>query len=282
MQITSTMMTNAGVGAMLRAWRAKRHLSQLALALEAEVSARHLSFIETGRAKPSADLLLQLAERLAVPLRERNALLNAAGFAPRFPETGLSAPGMTTVRDAMQRLLDAHDPYPGVALDRAWNVVLTNAAARRMMAVLPPALATHAQNMFRVSLHPDGFAAFTVNFDEWGSYLLGELQQLCESRPDPDIAALLDEVSGYPNVRALRARNAAAKGRTGVPQPNRDHAVSALLVPCVITLGTTTLSLFTTLATIGAPRDVTLAELTVELFYPSDGATAAALRAHSG
>ena len=150
------------------------------------------------------------------------------------------------------------------------------------MAVLPPALATHAPNMFRVSLHPDGFAAFTVNFDEWGSYLLGELQQLCESRPDPDIAALLDEVSGYSNVRALRARSAAAKGRTGVLQNIRDHAVSALLVPCVITLGTTTLSLFTTLATIGAPRDVTLAELTVELFYPSDGATAAALRAHSG
>jgi transcriptional regulator with XRE-family HTH domain len=256
-------------GALLRAWRSRRRLSQLALALDAGVSARHLSFVETGRSRPSAELLLTLAERLDMPLRSRNELLHAGGFAPRFAETSLSSPELANVRGALQRLLDAHDPWPGVALDRQWNVVLANATALRMSAVLPQFLREPQLNMFRASLHPQGFAAFTRNFDEWGSYLLGELQRLADA--DANAAALLEEVGSYPNVRALRARPAA-----------RAQAASTLLVPCELEFDGKRLSLFTTLALFGSPRDVTLAELTVELFYPADEPTAAALRRDAG
>jgi transcriptional regulator with XRE-family HTH domain len=255
-----------GAGSLLRAWRQRRRLSQMALALDAGVSPRHLSFVETGRSRPSAELLVALAERLQMPLRHRNELLHAAGFAPRFTETRLSSAELANVRGALQRLLDAHDPWPGVALDAHWNVVLANAAALRLASLLPPFLRGPPLNLFRASLHPQGFAALTVNFDEWGRHLLGELQRRAESTEDA--AALLDEVAGYPNVRALRDRAAAAA-----------DAAMPLLLPCVLDVGGQRLSLFTTLAVFGSPRDITLAELTVELFYPADESTAAALRA---
>jgi transcriptional regulator with XRE-family HTH domain len=257
------------VGALLRAWRGKRRLSQLEVALVAGVSTRHLSFVETGRAKPSAELLVALADVLDVPLRERNTLLLAAGFAPRYSQTSLDAPDMAAMREAIVRVLDAHDPYPGVALDRQWNVVVANAAARRLLTVLPPDLvADTPHNLFRLSLHPRGMAAFNANFDEWGRYLLRELQRLADGGLDESATALLAEVRAYPNVRSLLARPASAP-----------PAANALIVPCVLDLGGARLALFTTLATFGSPRDVTLAELTVELFYPADAATAAALRA---
>lgn len=167
------------------------------------------------------------------------------------------------MRGALQRLLDGHDPWPGVALDRQWNVVLSNAAARRMSSVLPPFL--RGPHMFRASLHPQEFATFTRNFDEWGRYLLGERHRLADCGAD----ALLDEVNGYPNVRAQCA-------------PSASQATLAVLVPCVLELGGRRLSLFTTLAVFGTPRDVTLAELAVELFHPADEATAAALRGDGG
>ncbi len=262
------------VGELLRGWRVKRRRSQLALALESGVSARHLSFIETGRSRPSPDVILALASELEIPLRARNDLLQAGGYAPRFTETSWSAPDLATVRESLQRLLDAHDPYPGVALDREWSVVLSNAAAQRMMALLPESLRTPTLNMFRASLHPDGFSAHTANFAEWGSYLVGELERLSESSADASVTSLLEEVSSYPNVRTLRRSGAA-----GVTA----HAVApSLLIPCVLTVGGTTLSMFTTLATLGSPRDITLAELTVELFYPSDEETVAALRFAAG
>lgn len=257
-----------GAGSLLRAWREKRRLSQLTLALEAGVSARHLSFIETGRARPSAELLLAVAEELDMPLRERNKLLLAAGFAPRYSETGIGSPDLAAVQGALSRLLDAHDPYPGVALDRHWNVVLANQAAGRLMVALPPELLQKPLNIFRASLHPQGFAAITLNFDEWGSYLLSELNKLVAASTDPATLALAEEVAAYPNVKALKAR-----------QVNVVEASHPLLIPCVINLGGARLSLFTTLATFGSPRDVTLAELTVELFYPADAATEKVLRA---
>lgn len=257
---------SASVGTLVRAWRTKRRLSQLALALDAGISTRHLSFVETGRSRPSADLLLGLADHLDVPLRERNTWLHAAGHAPRFPETSLAAPDVAMVRTALQRLLDLHDPYPGVALDRSWNVVLGNQAAARMMTSVPSFLLSPVPNMFRLSLHPQGFAAHTFNFDEWGRYLIGELRRMAESSTDPAISALLDEVSSYPNVRALGTRQ---------PVPS---AAASPLVHCILERGGTRLSLFSTLAIIGAPRDVMLAELTVELFYPGDEATAVVLR----
>jgi transcriptional regulator with XRE-family HTH domain len=255
----------ASVGDLLRAWRAKRRLSQLEVALVAGVSARHLSFVETGRSKPSPELLLAVAEVLEVPLRERNVLLLAAGYAPRYSQTELDAPDMTHVAQAIRRVLDAHDPYPGVALDRHWNIVIANAAALRMTAGLPPQVKQPVPNIFRIGLHPQGLAACTSNFDEWGRYMVGELERLAAASLDCAAEALLDEVRGYPNVQAL------IRARPALP-------THELLIPCVLDIAGERLSLFTTLATIGTPRDVTLAELTVELFYPADGASEAALR----
>lgn len=256
------------VGDLLRAWRAKRRLSQLEVGLTAGVSARHLSFIETGRARASAELLVALADVLDMPLRERNALLLAAGFAPRYPQNELDAPRMAAMQQAITRVLDAHDPFPGVALDRHWNIVIANASAKRLVAVLPAELLVQRpHNIFRLGLHPHGIAAFTANFEAWGRYLLRELQRLADGSLDPAASALLEEVRAYPNVRALLGRVASA-------MPSDE-----LLVPCVLELGGQRLALFTTLATFGSPRDVTLAELTVELFYPADESTASALRA---
>lgn len=258
--------SDRGVGPLIRAWRDKRRLSQLALALDAGISARHLSFVETGRSRPSPELVVSLAQQLAVPLRGRNELLLAAGYAPRFSETRFDSPDMNSVQSALQRLLDAHDPYPGVALDRYWNVVLANEAAKKMVATLPRSVTQPMLNMFRAGLHPEGFAAMTENFDEWGRYLIGELERLEASTIDTTATALLDEVKAYPNVRAMGSAS------------NRPADVaSRLLVPCILSLPDARLSLFTTLATFGSPRDVTLAELTVELFYPADRSTASAL-----
>ncbi len=286
------MKVHQDLGDMLRDWRVKRHRSQLALALESGVSARHLSFIETGRSRPSPDVILALAEQLAIPLRVQNDLLQAGGYAPRFSETPLAAPDLAAVRDAMQRLLHAHDPYPGVALDREWNVVLANRAAQRMVALLPAHLTSPSLNMFRASLHPAGFAAITTNFAAWGSYLVTELERLVASSADVRLAALFEEVSAYPNVRTLMRRGASSRSTSSRATSSRSdtshpamedgasahQATPALLVPCELVLHGVPLSMFTTLATLGSPRDITLAELTVELFYPSDERTAAALR----
>jgi transcriptional regulator with XRE-family HTH domain len=264
--LASPVAARSSVGDLLRAWRAKRRLSQLEVGLTAGVSARHLSFIETGRARASAELLVALADVLDMPLRDRNALLLAAGFAPRYPEHALDAPGMAAMQQAITRVLHAHDPYPGVALDRHWNIVVANATAGRLVAALPPELMAPVPNIFRLGLHPQGMAAFTANFEAWGRYMLRELQRLADSAIDPGASALLDEVRTYPNVQALLAKP--------VPPISPDE----LLVPCVLDLHGQRLSLFTTLATFGSARDVTLAELTVELFYPADEATGAVLR----
>ena len=266
--MTPVRAAAAPLGDLLRAWRAKRRLSQLELGLRAGVSPRHLSFIETGRSRASAELLVALADVLDLPLRERNALLLAGGHAPRWRETPLDAPDMAAMRQAITRVLDAHDPFPGSALDRHWNIVVANRAAQRLVALVPEELREPRPNTFRLGLHPRGIAAFTVNFDDWGRHLLQELQRLADDTLDAGAAALLDEVSAYPNVQALL--RAAAPPPTAAPQ---------LLVPCVLDLHGQRLSLFTTLATFGSPRDVTLAELAVELFYPADAATEQALRA---
>lgn len=259
------------VGPLLREWRQRRKLSQLTLALDVGVSPRHLSFVETGRSRPSAELLLSMSEHLALPLRERNDLLLAAGYAPRYSETPLESPDLQAVRSALQRLLAAHDPYPGVALDRHWNVVLANRAAARLMGLLPPHLVGPPLNMMRASLHPEGFAAATLNFDAWGRHLLHELERARDAADDPALAALAAEVAGYPNVAALLA--------TATLRPAYQES---LLIPCVLLSGEgRALSLFTTQATFGSPRDITLAELTVELFYPADAATEDALRAQA-
>ncbi|MBC3909349.1 helix-turn-helix transcriptional regulator [Undibacterium sp. NL8W] len=241
------------------------------LALDLDISPRHLSFVETGRSRPSAELLMSIAIQLDVPLRTRNAWLLAAGYAPRYSEQGLDSARMSQVRAAVQRLLDTHDPYPGVALDRHWNVVLHNRAAEKLMGLLPAELCKPEINIFRASLHPQGFAAHTRNFSEWGSYLLQVLQRLMLSGRDEDIIALVDEVNAYPNVIAL-------KQQTPVIQSTEP----SLLIPCIMELHGQELSLFTTLTTFGSPRDITLHELCVELFYPADTQTEVFLKALAG
>jgi transcriptional regulator with XRE-family HTH domain len=269
MQLAASPPIATPVGDLLRAWRSKRRLSQLEVGLVAGVSARHLSFVETGRAKPSPELLMAVADVLQVPLRERNALLLAAGYAPRYSQTSWGAPDMAHVTHGVERLLAAHDPYPGVALDRGWNIVASNAAARRMLSVLPDELLAPAPNIFRIGLHPRGLAAHTGNFEEWGRYSLSQLEGLADEALDGGLDELLAEVRGYATVQALQ------------PEP-KTPAAPSLLLPFVLTLGGRTLSFFTTLARLGTPRDVTLSELTVELFYPADAATEAALRSQRG
>lgn len=263
-------MTSAGAGPLLREWRGRRRRSQLDLASEAGVSTKHLSFVETGRAKPSRELLLTLARHLDVPLRDRNSLLLAAGYAPRFQETSIDAPVSQPVRASLERLLATHDPYPGIVLDRQWNIILANAAAHRMVAGLPMALTTPTVNVFRMSLHPDGLAAITVNFDEWCAAMLAQLRRLVVVSVDPTLVELEREVLAYPNVAAHVRTAPALDGLANEP---------TLLVPCCLQVGGAELSLFTMLTTFGTPRDITIDEIAVELFYPADDATARALRA---
>ena len=232
------------------------------LAHEVGVSPRHLSFVETGRSRPSPEVILAIAERLAVPLRERNALLVAAGYAPRYGHTPLDDDAMARVRHTVQRVLDAHDPYPGVVIDRQWNVVLANSAASLLTVGLPDHVLGPTLNVYRVCLHPDGLAAATLNFAEWAAYLLGQLRRGITLTGDPELEQLMDEVRSYPNVAAL--------GPAGRPLVCDEPPI---VVPLRLALGGAELSLFTTLTTFGTPSDVTVDELAVELFYPADDAT---------
>jgi transcriptional regulator with XRE-family HTH domain len=261
-------MPDYAVGTLVRDWRVRRRRSQMDVALDVGVSPRHLSFVETGRSRPSPELLVALSERLDVPLRERNVMLLAAGYAPRYPETSLSDAAMDRVRASLQRMIDLHDPYPGVVIDRVWNVVLTNRAAVRMIEGLPPALLGPPANVFRACLHPDGLAARTRNFPDWAAYLLDQLRRVAALTGDPGSQLLLDEVQRYPNVASLDASHRL-----------RSFDEPSLLVPLRLDAGGAELSLFTTLTTFGTPQDVTLSELAVELFFPADDASEAMLRA---
>lgn len=237
------------------------------LALDIGVSPRHLSFVETGRSRPSPQLVIAIAEELEVPLRERNTLLLAAGYAPRYSQRGLDEPEMAQVRASIQRMLDAHDPYPGVVIDRQWNVVSANRSAEALTAGLPAHVLGPPLNVFRVSLHPDGLASRTLNLEEWAGYLLAQLRRSVVLTGDMGLEALEAEVRAYTNVAALEADH----GR------NRwDEA--PILVPFKLAISGIELSLFTTLTTFGTPQDVTLDELAIELFFPADEATEALLR----
>ena len=267
LRVTRADDTVESIGTLLRDWRARRRLSQLDLALDTGVSPRHLSFVETGRSRPSPELLTALAERLEMPLRERNRLLLAAGYAPCYPEGRLDATAMDQVRGALQRLIGAHDPYPGVVLDRAWNVLLANRAAQALSALLPAHLQGPPLNVIRAGLHPEGFARVTVNFDDWGGHLIDVLQREATKTADPALLELEREVNEYPNVQALRGR----RDPSFVPAPR-------LLVPFIVDLPVGRASLFTTRTFFGSPLDVTLAELCIELFYPADLASESLLR----
>jgi transcriptional regulator with XRE-family HTH domain len=249
---------------MLREWRQRRRLSQLGLALDAEVSAKHLSFVETGRAQPSREMVLRLAERLDVPLRERNALLLAAGFAPLYRERPLVDPALQSARDAIDRLLAAHEPYPALAVDRHWNLVMANRLVAPLMAGAAPGLVAPPVNVMRLSLHPQGLAPRIVNYSQWRSHLLQRLQRQVEVSGDPELAALLEELRDYPE-------------HEDGSDVSDEFAVEGVVVPLQLAVDGGVLSFFSATTIFGSPVDVTLAELAIESFFPADSTTAKAL-----
>jgi transcriptional regulator with XRE-family HTH domain len=255
------------VGDLLRDWRTRRHLSQLDVAVGAGVSTRHLSYVETGKSKPSPELVLSLAEHLDVPLRERNSLLLAAGYAPRYRETSLDDPDMVGVRTSVQQMLDAHDPYPALVVDRRWDLVLANRATGALVAMLPEHLLTPPANVYRAVLHPDGLAGRSPNVHEWAGSWLHGLRRQALLTGDHDLVALYDEVSMYP---------AASAALDALPEP---PAAPDVVLSVRLDTPVGEISMFTTLTTFGTAQDVTLDELAVELFWPTDAASAGRLRA---
>jgi transcriptional regulator with XRE-family HTH domain len=251
----------AGVGPLLRDWRKRRRLSQLDLALEAGVSARHLSFVETGRSRPSADMVLQLADQLEVPLRDRNHLLLAAGHAPVFEEHDLEDPEMEPVRQALQLILDGHEPYPAVVIDRSWEMLAANQAVGLLTAGVAPELLEPPVNVLRVSLHPDGVAPRIANLAEWRGHLLDRLERQIALTADPALATLLEELESYPAPER--------------PAPRPDPEIA---VPLRLHTDAGELAFISTVATFGTAVEVTASELSIESFFPADAATAATLR----
>ena len=253
-------------GRLLREWRVRRHLSQLELAAEAGISTRHLSFIETGRSQPSREMVLHLGEHLEIPLRERNALLTAAGYAPLYRESELDAPDMQPVRDAIDSILRAHEPYPVLVVDRVWNLVAANTTVQVLMRGIAPHLLEPPVNVMRASLHPDGLAPSIRNFEQWANHLLTRLDRQVLLSGDEDVARLLEELRAYPGV-PTRATFPELAGAEKVFVPLR-----------LATPDGGTLTFFSTVTTFGTALDVTLAELSIESFFPADAATAEALR----
>jgi len=265
--VTASYPTNASrpVGELLRGWRQRRRLSQLDLALEADVSTRHVSFLETGRSRPSREMLLRLAERLEIPLRDRNALLTAAGFAPLYPERPLDDPALQSARRAVELVLAGHEPYPALAVDRHWNLVSANRALAPLLTGIAPELLQPPVNVLRVSLHPDGLGPRIVNLASWRAHVLARLQRQIQLTADPVLEGLLDELKAYP----------APAGPAG---PATDRAVAGVVVPLLLRTELGLLSLFSTTTIFGTPVDVTLAELAIESFFPADAGTADLLR----
>jgi transcriptional regulator with XRE-family HTH domain len=257
------------VGALIRDWRQLRRLSQLDLALDAEISQKHLSFIESGRSQPSRDMVLLLAQALSVPLRERNALLLAAGFAPVYGERPLDDPGLAAARAAIDLVLKGHEPYPALAVDRHWTLLAANAAVPPLLGLASdPELLRGPVNVLRLSLHPGGLAPVIVNLTEWRHHILSRLRQQIRATADPVLAALLEELTAYPAPPPPAPR----KGKHVEPEPE-----PGIVVPLQLRLGEAVLSLFSTTTVFGTPVDITLSELAIEAFFPADEATRIAL-----
>jgi transcriptional regulator with XRE-family HTH domain len=255
-------------GPLLREWRQRRRVSQLDLALDGNISARHLSFLETGRARPSRDMVLHLAEHLAVPLRERNILLTAAGYAPVFGERKLDDPALAAARQAVELVIQGHAPYPALAVDRHWTLVVANDAIPPLLAGVDADLLCPPVNVMRLALHPAGLAPRTVNLAEWRGHLLERVRRQAEASADPVLIALHEELRAYPAPRA-----------PGPSRPARNYG--GMVVPLELATEAGVLAFFSTITVFGTPIDVTLAELALECFYPADDATAEILQTAS-
>lgn len=272
MSATTGAMATRPVGILVREWRERRRLSQLALALDAGVSTRHLSFLETGKARPSREMVERLAERLDVPLRERNTLLLAAGFAPAYPEHRLDDPALGPARRAVDRVLAGHEPYPALAIDRHWTLLAANRAVAPLLAGVAPDLLRPPVNVLRLSLHPEGLAPRIANLGQWRAHLLERLRRQVEATADAVLAALAAELAAYPAPAVPAPGSGTGSGS--------DFA--GIAVPLVLRTGGGTLAFLSTTTVFGTPVEVTLAELAIEAFFPADAATAAALRRTTG
>jgi transcriptional regulator with XRE-family HTH domain len=251
----------ATVGHLLREWRQRRRMSQLDLASLSGVTTRHLSFVETGRARPSREMVLHLAEHLDVPLRDRNALLLAAGFAPTFRHGDLNDESFDAVREAIDRLLASHDPFPAMVVDRRWHLVSANSAAFVLSAGVDPALLEPPVNVMRAALHPDGLGRRIANIDEWSNHLIGRLRRQALLTADEELDALADELQGY--ARALGVEDVRPPGET-----------AEIATPMLLDTPYGRLALLSTLMTFGTALDITLSELALETFLPADRETA--------
>jgi transcriptional regulator with XRE-family HTH domain len=251
-------------GEHLRDWRQRRRLSQLDLALDAEISTRHLSFLETGRAQPSREMVLRLAEQLETPLRERNVLLMAAGFAPVFVERALDDPALAPARRAIDLILKGHEPYPALVIDLRWNLVAANAAVAPLLGGVDPELLSAPANVMRLALHPKGLAPRIANFAEWRAHLLERPKAQAAITGDAGLIDLLAEVGSYP----------------APPAPDRrPEDYGGVAVPFRLMTDAGVLSFLSTTTVFGAAVDITLSELSLETFFPADEATARAIRA---
>jgi transcriptional regulator with XRE-family HTH domain len=257
------MSERVRVGPLLRTWRLRRRLSQLELALDAGVSARHLSFVETGRSRPSEHMVLHLAEQLEVPLRERNDLLLAAGYAPVYSQRAFDDPELGPVREALGLVLAGHEPYPAVVVDRGWRMIAGNRALSLLTDGAAAELLEPPVNVLRLALHPDGMARRILNLGEWRTHVLEGLGHSVAASGDAELAALHEEIAAYPGPRA---------------QTVPGHGI---FVPLRLRAEDAELSFFSTRTTFGTALDVTVAELAIESFYPADATTAAALRDHA-
>jgi transcriptional regulator with XRE-family HTH domain len=252
-------------GELLRQWRQRRRLSQLDLAIAADVSSRHVSFVETGRSRPTSEMILRLAEHLDVPLRDRNALLLAGGYAPVYPERGLGEPELQAVRSALKRVLRGHEPYPAVVVNRWWELVDANAGIALFTEHVKPGLLEPPANVLRLSLHPDGMAPRIANLPEWRAHLLTRLHHQAEATGDARLAELHEELAAYPGGQGPPPAPADVavplRYRAGAGKKEQGRELAFLSITAVV----------------GTPLDVTVSELAIESFYPADAPTAAAL-----
>lgn len=266
---------------MLREWRLRRRMSQLDLACEAEISTRHLSFLETGRSQPSREMLLRLAERLEIPLRERNALLMAGGFAPLFPERALDDPALQAARAAIDQILTGHEPFPALAIDRHWNLVSGNRIIPLLLDGVAPALLTPPINVMRLSLHPQGLASRIANFPAWRRHMLDRLRQQIALSADPVLMDLMKELLAYPPPET-KTETEPATGHpaklTSAVHELVSSPYAAIAVPFQLVTPTGMLSFFSTTTIFGTPVDITLSELAMECFFPANPETATALQ----
>lgn len=241
-------------------------MSQLDLSAEAEISARHLSFVETGRSVPSREMVLRLSERLDIPLRDRNAMLMAAGYAPMYRERALDDPALSAARQAVELVLKGHEPFPALALDRHWNMVASNRVVRHLLVGVDAALLVPPVNVLRLSLHAGGLAPRIANLSQWRAHLFARLRQQIQATADPVLEALLDELQSYPVPST-------------VDDVRLDGEWMGVVVPLRLVTASGVMSFISTTTVFGSPVDVTLQELAVESFFPADEWTAQALRA---